>query len=102
MFRSYFHLSVRNLFGKNRSFTIINIGGLAIGLASTILVALFIYDEYNFDKYHGKADRIHRIVQDFTVEGTTVSWARTSAPLGHHLVGAFPEVEQVVRVRKNT
>jgi len=101
MFRSFIQLSVRNLFRKNRFFTLINISGLAVGLAGVLLIALFIYDEYSFDAYHTKADRIHRIVLDFSEEGNTVNWARTSAPIGQYLKGAYPEVEQVVRLRKN-
>ena len=101
MFRSFVQLSIRNLFRKNRLFTFINICGLSIGLACVILIALFIYDEYSFDAYHTKADRIHRIVLDFSEEGNTVNWARTSAPIGQYLRGAYPEVEQVVRLRKN-
>src|SRR5260221_3057407 len=101
MIRSYFLLSLRNLFRKNRLFTAINICGLAIGLACLFLIALFISDEYNFDAYHKKADRIYRIVMDFAEEGNTVNWARTSAPIGQYLKGAYPEVEQIVRLRKN-
>ena len=102
MIRSFFRLSIRNLFRKNRLFTFVNISGLAIGLASLLLVAMFIHDEYNFDTYHTKANRIYRIVLDFAEEGNTVNWARTSAPIGQYLSGAYPEVEQVVRLRKNT
>ncbi len=101
MIRSFFQLSIRNLFHKNKLFTVINISGLAIGLASLLLVALFIYDEYNFDRYHKNADRIYRIVLDFTSEGSTINWARSSAPIGKHLVDAYPEIDQVVRLRKN-
>lgn len=101
MFRSFVQLSIRNLFRKNRLFTFINICGLSIGLACVVLIALFIHDEYNFDAYHAKADRIYRIVLDFSEEGNTVNWARTSAPIGQYLKGPYPEVEQVVRLRKN-
>jgi putative ABC transport system permease protein len=101
MIRSFLQLSLRNLFRKNRLFTCINISGLAIGLACLLLIAMFIHDEYNFDAYHKNADRIHRVVLDFVEEGNTVSWARTSAPIGQYLAGAYPEVEQVVRLRKN-
>lgn len=102
MLKSLLRLGFRNLFKKNRLFTIVNITGLAVGLATVLLVALFIYDEYSFDRYHSKASRVYRIVLDFKEEGNVVSWARTSAPIGHHLRGAYPEVEDVVRVRKNT
>jgi len=102
MLRSFLQLSIRNLFRKNRLFTAINISGLAIGLTSLFLIALFIYDEYSFDTYHRNADRIHRVVVDFKEEGNTINWARTSAPIGRYLTGAYPEVEEVVRLRKNT
>ena len=101
MIRSFFQLSLRNLFRKNRLFTVINISGLAIGLACLFLIALFIYDEYSYDTFHEKTDRIYRIVLDFKEEGNTVKWARTSAPIGQYLTGAYPEVEHVVRLRKN-
>ena len=101
MIRLLFQLSIRNLFRKNRLFTFINISGLAIGIASFLLVALFIADEYSFDKYHKNADSIYRIVLDFTSDGTVTNWAKTSAPIGQYLTGAFPEIEQVVRLRKN-
>src|SRR5260221_9974830 len=101
MIRSFIQLSLRNLIRKDRLFTFINIFGLAIGLACVFLISLFIYDEYHFDSYHKKADRIHRIILDFSEEGNTVNWARTSAPIGQYLKGAYPEVEQIVRLRKN-
>lgn len=101
MIRSFFQLSIRNLFHKNRLFTFINICGMGVGLASLLLVTLFIYDEYNFDRHHTNADRIYRIVLDFTSDGTVTKWAKTSAPIGQYLTGAYPEVEQVLRLRKN-
>jgi putative ABC transport system permease protein len=102
MIRSFFLLGFRNLFHKNRYFTLINIGGLAIGLTCVLLVSLFIYDEYTFDRFHKNSNRIYRIVLDFTSEeGNTVNWARTSAPIGLYLQGAYPEIESVVRLRKN-
>lgn len=101
MIHLLFKLSIRNLFRKNRLFTFINISGLAMGIASFLLVALFIADEYSFDKYHKNANRIYRIVLDFTSDGSVTNWAKTSAPIGQYLTGAFPEIEQVVRLRKN-
>lgn len=101
MFWSFLRLGLRNLFHKNRLFNSINILGLAIGLASLMLVTLFIYDEYNFDRYHRNADRIYRVVLDFESDGNVTPWAKTSASFGKYLSGAYPEVEQVVRLRKN-
>lgn len=101
MFRSFLLLSLRNLLRKNRLFTFINVSGLAISLTCVFLISIFIYDEYTFDAYHNNSDRIYRIVLDFSEEGNTVNWARTSAPIGRYLRGAYPEIEQVVRLRKN-
>ena len=72
-----------------------------MGVSSFILVTLFISDEYSFDKYHKNADHIYRVVLDFNSDGTVTNWAKTSAPIGKYLTGAFPEIEQVVRIRKN-
>ena len=101
MIRSFVQISIRNLYRKNRLFTVINISGLAIGLASFLLVAMFIYDEYSFDRFHKNADRIYRIVLDFSEESNTVNWARSSAPIAKYLTGTYSEIEQVVRLRKN-
>jgi putative ABC transport system permease protein len=101
MFKSLLLLGFRNLFRKNKLFTAVNIAGLGIGLSCVLLVAMFIYDEYSFDSYHKNNNRIYRIVLDFKEEGNVVSWARTSAPIGNYLRGKYPEVENVVRVRKN-
>jgi len=101
MFRSFLKQSFRNLFRKNRLYTLVNIAGLAVGLACSWLVALFIYDEYTFDRSYSDYDRIYRIVLDFSSDGTVTSWAKTSAPIGQYLTGLFPEIENVTRIRKN-
>ncbi len=101
MIRSFLILGLRNLFNKNRVYTFVNILGLAVGLASLWLVSLFIYDEYTFDRHYTKTDTIYRVILDFASDGTITSWAKTSAPIGQYLQGAFPEIEQVARIRKN-
>lgn len=101
MLQSFFKLSLRNLFRKNKLFTVVNILGLAVGLSSVWLAALFIYDEYTFDTSFSDSDRIHRITLDFTSDGNVTSWAKTSAPIGQYLHGMFPEIEQITRIRKN-
>ena len=101
MLRSFLILGLRNLFNKNRLYTFVNIIGLSVGLASLWLVSLFIYDEYTFDRHYSKTDNIYRVILDFTSDGTVTSWAKTSAPIGQYLQGAFPEIEQVARIRKN-
>ena len=101
MFQSFLQLSFRTLFKKNLRFTLINSFGLAVGLASFLLVSMFIYDEYQYDGYHSNSDEIYRVVLDFNSDGTQTNWAKTSAPIGKNLIGAFPEVKEVMRLRKN-
>ncbi|HRJ83781.1 MAG TPA: ABC transporter permease [Cyclobacteriaceae bacterium] len=74
---------------------------MAVGTSSLLLVSMFIYDEHTFDKYHKNASRIYRIVLDFESDGTVTNWAKTSAPVGYYLNGAYSEIERVVRLRKN-
>ncbi len=101
MIQSFLQLSLRTLFKKNLRFTLINSFGLAVGFACFFLVSMFINDEYQFDAYHTNSDEIYRVVLDFNSDGTQTSWAKTSAPIGKNLIGAFPEVKEVMRLRKN-
>lgn len=65
MYKSYFKIAWRNLL-KNRVYSFINIGGLAVGMGVAILIALWVYDELNYDKYHGNYDRIAQVMQHQT------------------------------------
>jgi putative ABC transport system permease protein len=65
MLKNYFKIAWRNLV-KNKTFSIINILGLTIGLASFILISLYIFDEVTFDSFHKNAGDIYRVVEDKT------------------------------------
>jgi len=52
-------------------------------------------------RHHSNSDEIYRVVLDFNSDGTLTNWAKTSAPIGKNLIGAFPEVKEVMRLRKN-
>ncbi|MBX2946106.1 MAG: ABC transporter permease [Cyclobacteriaceae bacterium] len=101
MLRSLFVISYRKFFRKDKLFTSINIIGLSVGIACLLLVTLFIQEEYAYDRYHAHADRTYRLVVDFANEGNITHWARSSAAIGHFLQGYYPEIEQVLRIRKN-
>ena len=60
MFRNYLKITFRNLW-KNKSYSFLNIVGLAIGLASCIVILLYVNNELSYDKHHEKADRIARV-----------------------------------------
>ncbi len=62
MFRNYFKISIRSLY-KQKLYSLINIGGLAVGLTCFILIFLFVQHELSYDRFYTNADRIYRIYQ---------------------------------------
>jgi len=98
MIKNYIKTAIRSL-SKNKGFTAINVLGLALGLASCLLIIFYVFDELNYDKYNTKADRIYRVNEDIRFGGNTNSYAVAPAPLASALKNDFPEVEQVVRFR---
>ena len=68
MINNYFKIAWRNLL-KNKTYSIINIGGLAVGMGVAVLIALWIEDEISFDKYHSNYDRIAQVMQHQTWNG---------------------------------
>ena len=98
MLRNYLSVAVRNL-RRHPAYSLINISGLAIGMATCILILLYIQDELGYDRYHPHADRVYRIVDDIESGGQTVQTAGTPTGWGPALKRDFPEVELVVRLR---
>jgi len=99
MFRNYLKIAWRNL-RKQRGFTLINISGLAIGLASCLLITLYILDELSYDQFHAKANRIYRINSDVKFGGNDMHMAVSPAPVGPTLKKDYPQVEQFVRLHQ--
>ena len=99
MLRSYFLVALRNLW-KHRGYTLINIFGLTIGLASTILIMLYVINEMTYDRFHEKADRIYRVWISGSMPATEMRHAVSSPPMAEALLNDYPEVEQTVRLRK--
>ena len=60
MLKNYLKIAFRNL-RKHKAYSLINIAGLAIGLACFTLIMLFVQDEWSYDRYHPNADRLYRI-----------------------------------------
>jgi len=88
MYKSYFKISWRNLF-RNKAYSAINIGGLALGIAVALLIGLWIYDELSFNKYHQNYDHISRVMQRVTVNGETRQNMYVPFPLGPELQQSF-------------
>jgi len=97
MLKNYLKIAWRNLV-KNRTFSIINILGLAIGLCCFLLIALWVMDELSFDKYNKRADRIYRINSDIKFGGSELKLPVASDMMGQMLKKDYPQVEQYTRI----
>jgi putative ABC transport system permease protein len=97
MFSNYFKTAYRNIL-RNKGYSLINITGLALGLAIFSMAALLTEFHFSFDKFHKDIDRIYSVVQIFaTAEEDVDHSARTPAPLMQLLASEFPEIENATR-----
>ncbi len=83
---------------KHKGYTLINIVGLAVGIAAVILIALFVRSEWGFDSMHTKGDRIHRAWLKEHYQGEIFNNTATPIPLGPLLADKLPEAEAVTRI----
>lgn len=99
MFKNYIKIAWRNLI-KNKSYLIINLIGLTVGMTCFIMIGLFIHFENSYDKHHEKSERTFRIVQQQkgnSYQGTDM-FAVAPLPLGEALLKDFPEVQKVTNL----
>lgn len=97
MLKNYFKIAWRNLW-KQKGYSLINIFGLAIGLASCIVILLYITNELSYDKFNEKSDRIYRVATTIDFSGNHLDMAYTPTLMGPTLVSDFPEVETTARL----
>ena len=98
MWRNYLKIAWRNLL-KNSGYTAINIAGLAVGVCCFILIALFVKNEFSYDKFHANADRIYRVWQHENY-GPKEDFVNTTTPVSmvNVLKDNYPEIEGGSRV----
>jgi putative ABC transport system permease protein len=100
MLKNYFKTAIRN-FTRNKFYSSINIAGLAIGLATCLLIMLYVTDELNFDTFNSNADRIYRVNNDIKIGNIQLDLAQTPPLLGPEAVKQLPGVEQYTRLRRS-
>ena len=98
MIRNYFKIAWRNLI-QNKWFSAINIFGLSIGLATCLIIMLFVNHELGYDRFHKKADRIARVYFEGNVQGEKMKEAVVMAPVAAAMRRDFPEVEDATRLQ---
>lgn len=100
MIKNYLKIGLRNL-SKHRVYSIINISGLAVGMASFILIGLYVFNELSYDKYHQNADRIFRVGVTLELNGIVYDEASIQFPAAEVLESDYPEIEKTIRIYKN-
>jgi predicted permease len=99
MFKNYFKTAFRSL-TRNRNYTIINIAGLAVGIAVCMMIFIIIQFQTSFDSFHTKKDRIYRVLtESHHADAATISYAKNVPfPMPDGLKAEFPQLEQVAPV----
>jgi putative ABC transport system permease protein len=99
MFRSYFSVALRQL-ATSKVYSLINVAGLAIGLASVVLISLFVRHELGYDSFWPNVDRIYRISRDYYATDGAPNRvpASNNGPVAPALLDEFPEIESAARV----
>ena len=99
MFRNYFKTAFRSLI-RNRNYTIINIAGLAVGIAVCMMIFIIIQFQTSYDTFHSKKDRVYRVLtESHHADAGTISYAKNVPfPMPENLKTAFPQLEQVAPI----
>jgi putative ABC transport system permease protein len=97
MIQNIFRHSIRS-FKRQRAYIIINILGLSIGIACSLIIAIFVINEASFDNYNVKKDRIFRTILNGKIGGQEVTTTSSPAVMGPTLLKEFPEIEDFLRM----
>lgn len=97
MLKNYILVALRTLW-KHRVYSLINIAGLAAGMACCLVIFLYVRDEVHFDRFHEHLDRIYRVTMRSTLSGELHTFARTPFPMGPQLAEEISGVETMVRL----
>lgn len=97
MFKNYIKVAWRHYL-RDKSFSGINTMGLAVAITAFFIIALFVYDEWSFDRYHDDADRLFRITKTFERDGTESKTLATANILGPTLLTEVSGIQNVLRI----
>ena len=97
MFRNYLKTGWRNM-ARHKVYSAINIGGLTLGLAACMVIALFIRHEISYDEHYPDADRLYRVIGAFNIGGELSKNTYFPAPMAAALKKDFPEIESTGRL----
>ena len=98
MLKNYLITSLRNL-RRNKLFSFINIAGLSICIAVSVLLVIWIKDELSYDRFHEKSDQIFRLTTNFYTSGQYLEFATAAFPVGPAIKDLYPEILEYTRFR---
>jgi putative ABC transport system permease protein len=99
MIRNYLKIALRYM-SRQRGFSLINISGLTIGIACSLIIILYIIDELQYDKFHSDTDRIFRVAFDGRLQGKSLRTTLTGFPVAKALSDEIPEIESTFRMAR--
>lgn len=96
MLKNYLKVAWRNL-RKNSLYSVINIGGLAIGMAVSFMLLVYVYNEFSFDKFNTNNDKLYHVLRNQPSNGEIFTNSATPVPLAPAMIKDFPEFDKVAR-----
>lgn len=96
MLKNHFKIALRSLF-KNKGYSLLNIGGLSVGMAAAMLILLWVQHEVSYDMFHSKKDRLYKAMNLAVFNGKLQAWDTTPKILGPTMAAEFPEVANMSR-----
>lgn len=97
MYKNYILIALRN-FRKDKLYSFLNLTGLSIGIASCLMIFLYVRDEKSYDKHHTDYEQIYRVVTDFKLGDREFHRPLAPVVLAEHLLATVPEVEKAGRI----
>jgi len=97
MIKNYLKIAFRT-FHAHKAHSLINVAGMAIGIACCLLIVQYVYDELRYDTYHENADRIYRVVLEARVAGDEIHGPVTPAPMAKTLLDDYPSIASTARL----
>src|SRR5687768_6260564 len=96
MFKNLLKIAVRSII-KDKTYSIINVLGLTIGITCSLFLFMYILDELSYDRYHKNAQNIYRVISNIKEPDNAFTWAVAQIPLADELSDNYPEVTNAVR-----
>jgi putative ABC transport system permease protein len=97
MIKNYLKTAFRIML-RQKGYSFINIAGLSVGIAATLIIITYIVDETSYDKMHADANRIYRIACSGVLQGTAMKIATSPAPVAEAIQKGIPQIKETVRV----